>query len=109
MARFDVRSLPAVWTRELIIFKRYWPGTTFTAILEPLIFLFAIGLGVGAFVDEIDGMKYVVFVGTRCGGYRGVVQFGLPWHVQHLHCPSVSEGVRRDSLDTHNDSGIDGG
>jgi lipooligosaccharide transport system permease protein len=64
MAKFDVRSLPAIWTRELIIFKRYWPGTTFTAVLEPLIFLFAIGLGVGAFVDEIDGMKYVVFVGT---------------------------------------------
>ena len=64
MARFDFRSLPAIWTRELIIFKRYWPGVTFTAILEPLVFLFAIGLGVGAFVDEIDGMKYVVFVGT---------------------------------------------
>ncbi|MFM8508270.1 MAG: ABC transporter, partial [Actinomycetota bacterium] len=64
MAEFDFRSLPAIWTRELIIFKRYWQGTTFTAVLEPLIFLFAIGLGVGAFVDEIDGMEYVVFVGT---------------------------------------------
>ena len=64
MAEFDFRSLPAIWTRELIIFKRYWQGTTFSAVLEPLLYLFGIGLGVGAFVDEIDGMKYVVFVGT---------------------------------------------
>ena len=64
MRDFDVRSLPAIWTRELIIFKRYWRGTTFTSVLEPLLYLFGIGLGVGAFVDEIDGMKYVVFVGT---------------------------------------------
>ncbi|NBU07288.1 MAG: hypothetical protein EBT38_06380 [Acidimicrobiia bacterium] len=64
MPRFDPRSIPAIWVRELILFKRYWRGTTFSAILEPLIFLFGIGLGVGAFLDEIDGVKYVIFVGT---------------------------------------------
>ncbi|MEY4400200.1 MAG: hypothetical protein RL072_65 [Actinomycetota bacterium] len=64
MPKFDARSIPAIWVRELILFKRYWRGTTFSAILEPLIFLFGIGLGVGAFLDEIDGVKYVIFVGT---------------------------------------------
>ncbi|NDD61581.1 MAG: hypothetical protein EBZ46_04950 [Actinobacteria bacterium] len=64
MPRFDVQSIPAIWVRELTLFKRYWRGTTFSAILEPLIFLFGIGLGVGAFLDEIDGVKYVIFVGT---------------------------------------------
>lgn len=64
MADFDIRSIPAIWIRELVIFKRYWRGTTFSAVLEPLLYLFGIGLGVGAFVDEIDGMEYVVFVGT---------------------------------------------
>ncbi|NCX32431.1 MAG: ABC transporter, partial [Actinobacteria bacterium] len=59
-----MQSIPAIWVRELTLFKRYWRGTTFSAILEPLIFLFGIGLGVGAFLDEIDGVKYVIFVGT---------------------------------------------
>jgi lipooligosaccharide transport system permease protein len=33
-------------------------------IADPLLYMLALGYGIGAMVGEVDGMSYVVFIGT---------------------------------------------
>lgn len=60
----DVGAIAAIWIRNLLLFKRYWKPTSFSAITEPTVFLLALGLGLGAFITPLDGISYVQFVGT---------------------------------------------
>lgn len=58
----------AVWRRNVIVWRRLiWPSLT-TNVLDPLIFLFAFGYGLGAVVEQIGGMSYLTFVvpGMMC-------------------------------------------
>ena len=57
-------AIAAIWSRELQLFRRYWRPTTFSAVLEPTIYFLALGLGLGALIEEVDGVPYVQFVGT---------------------------------------------
>ena len=52
-------------SREVANFRTFWKSTTFSSVLEPMIYLLAFGLGLGAtLVDGVDGLEYVEFVGT---------------------------------------------
>ena len=64
MSRVEPRAISAVWVRELLLFRRYWRPTSFSAIAEPTVYLLALGLGLGALVSQVDGVPYVQFVGT---------------------------------------------
>ncbi len=52
--------------RELLVWRRTWRGSVFTAFVQPLLFLGAMGLGLGGLVDErttgVGGLRYVEFV-----------------------------------------------
>ncbi len=62
--RMELRALGGVLHREWVVFTRYWRSTTFSAVVEPTIFLLAFGFGIGALVAEVQGMAYLDFVGT---------------------------------------------
>src|SRR5215216_892836 len=52
-------------SREVANFRTFWKSTTFSSVLEPVVYLLAFGLGLGAtVVDTVDGLEYVQFVGT---------------------------------------------
>src|SRR3954462_4840749 len=52
-------------SREVANFRTFWKATTFSSILEPIVYLLAFGLGLGAtLVDRVDGLSYVEYVGT---------------------------------------------
>src|SRR5688572_25768272 len=52
-------------SREVANFRTFWKSTTFSSVLEPVVYLLAFGLGLGAtVVDRVDGLPYVEFVGT---------------------------------------------
>ena len=52
----------AVWRRQLLVWRRViYPAVT-TNVVDPLIFLFAFGYGLGAVVDEVGGLAYLTFV-----------------------------------------------
>ncbi|MBI3711185.1 MAG: ABC transporter permease [Proteobacteria bacterium] len=58
----------AVWRRNVLVWRRLmWPSLT-TNVLDPLIFLFAFGYGLGAVLDQVGGMDYLSFVvpGMMC-------------------------------------------
>jgi len=45
-------------------FSSFWRSTTFSATVEPTIYLLAFGFGVGSLVSTVAGYDYVEFVGT---------------------------------------------
>lgn len=52
--------------RELVVYSRTWRGGAFTAFVQPMLFLGAMGLGLGGLVDDTGadtaGLRYLVFV-----------------------------------------------
>ena len=50
--------------REVINFSSFWRSTTFSATVEPTIYLLAFGFGFGSLVSRVAGYDYVEFVGT---------------------------------------------
>lgn len=50
-----------------MVYRRSWRGTVFSTILSPVLFLAALGVGLGSFIDEanpegVGGVPYVVFL-----------------------------------------------
>jgi len=64
LGRLERPALLGVLVREVINFSSYWRSTTFSATVEPTIYLLAFGFGFGSLVSEIGGYRYVEFVGT---------------------------------------------
>lgn len=53
-----------VWQRNVTIFRKYWKSIMFPNFIEPLLYLAALGLGLGAFIQRggIDGQSYVQYI-----------------------------------------------
>jgi lipooligosaccharide transport system permease protein len=64
LRRLERPALAGVLVREIINFSSYWRSTTFSATVEPTIYLLAFGFGFGSLVSEVAGYDYVDFVGT---------------------------------------------
>jgi len=48
--------------RHLIVFRRtFWSNMVFN-VIEPFLYLSAMGFGLGAFVQDMDGMSYMQFI-----------------------------------------------
>jgi lipooligosaccharide transport system permease protein len=62
--RIDPAAVAAVMSRDITLFRRFWPSTTFSSAVEPTIYLLAFGFGFGALVSRVDGIDYIAFVGT---------------------------------------------
>src|SRR4051794_31860372 len=62
--RFERSALEGVLVREGINFSSYWRSSTFSSIVQPLIYLLAFGFGFGSLVKTVAGRDYVDFVAT---------------------------------------------
>ena len=66
-------------SREVANFRTFWKATTFSSVLEPIVYLLAFGLGLGAtLVDKVDGLSYVEFVGTGMVATAVIFSSALP-------------------------------
>jgi len=66
-------------SREVANFRTYWKGTTFSSVMEPLVYLLAFGLGLSAtLVDEVEGVPYIEFVGTGMVATAVIFSSALP-------------------------------
>lgn len=54
--------LYSVWYRHMRVYTKHIFSNGFPPFLEPLIFLWGIGLGLGRYVDPINGQDYIVFL-----------------------------------------------
>lgn len=51
-----------VLSRHLRVFGRTWQHNLMFNVMEPLLYLSALGFGLGTFVEQIDGMSYMQFI-----------------------------------------------
>lgn len=79
--------------REARIFRHLWQGSVFSGFVTPVLFLAAIGLGLGGLVDErtgqVEGLRYLRFVApgllvasamqTAAGNALWPVMVGTKW------------------------------
>jgi lipooligosaccharide transport system permease protein len=51
-----------VWRRHLDVFKSHYYATIVGNIGEPILYLLAFGLGIGAMIKEVNGLSYIEFL-----------------------------------------------
>jgi len=51
-----------VWRRDLVVWQKYLLASLVANFGEPLLYLFAMGYGLGHFVKRLDGMSYPEFI-----------------------------------------------
>lgn len=56
------RRAGKVWHRNLVVFVRTWHVNFFPPLVEALLYLFAIGMGIGSYITDIGGVPYVKFI-----------------------------------------------
>jgi lipooligosaccharide transport system permease protein len=61
--RLEASALSGVLIREVMNFKTFWRASTFSAIVQPIVYLLAFGFGFGALVNRVGGVPYIEFVG----------------------------------------------
>jgi lipooligosaccharide transport system permease protein len=52
----------AVWRRNAAMYRRTWKWNILPNFFEPVLYLFSIGIGVGAYVSQMGGTTYVEFL-----------------------------------------------
>lgn len=79
LRRLEPAAIAGVMSREVANFRTYWKGTTFSSVLEPIVYLLAFGLGLSAtLIDEVDGVPYVEYVGTGMVATAVIFSSALP-------------------------------
>jgi lipooligosaccharide transport system permease protein len=77
--RLEPAAIAGVMSREVANFRTYWKGTAFSSILEPIVYLLAFGVGLGAtLIEGVDGLSYVEFVGTGMVATAVIFSSALP-------------------------------
>lgn len=51
-----------VWLRNAVSYKRFMLPTFIGSVAEPLLYLIAVGLGIGSYMGLIDGIPYLNFI-----------------------------------------------
>jgi lipooligosaccharide transport system permease protein len=64
IGRLERPALRGVLVREIINFSSFWRSSTFSATVEPTVYLLAFGFGFGSLVSKVGGYDYVDYVGT---------------------------------------------
>ncbi|MHB0914676.1 MAG: ABC transporter permease [Thermoleophilia bacterium] len=63
-----------VWRRNAQVFITLWKFNVFPSLAEPLLFIFVFGLGIGSYIDSMDGVPYIEFVAAGIIGTAAIMQ-----------------------------------
>jgi lipooligosaccharide transport system permease protein len=58
----NLRRAFRVWQRNLTVYTKLYKSSLALNFVEPVLYLTALGLGLGAFVHEINGVPYIQFI-----------------------------------------------
>jgi lipooligosaccharide transport system permease protein len=72
--RVDLPSLRAshVWGRDFRVFRKYFVSSILPSFVEPLLYIIALGYGLGFFVGEIQGIPYQQFLAPGILSYSSM-------------------------------------
>ena len=60
--RFSPRQAYRVWQREVSVYRHVYRSTIVSNLMDPLVYLLALGFGLGAYVTRIQGLSYIQFI-----------------------------------------------
>jgi lipooligosaccharide transport system permease protein len=60
--KFSPRQAFRVWQREVSVYKHVYRSTIVSNLMDPLVYLLALGFGLGAYVTRIQGLPYIQFI-----------------------------------------------
>lgn len=58
----NIKKAFRVWQRNATVYRKLYRSSLALNFFEPMLYLFAFGLGLGGFVREINGMSYMEFI-----------------------------------------------
>ena len=82
------RHALSIWLRDASLYRRTWKITILPNFFEPVFYLTAIGIGVGAYITEMGGVSYVQFLapGLLCVAAMHGASFEVTYNIfVHLH------------------------
>lgn len=79
----SARHTLSVWRRNALLYKRTWKVNILPNFFEPVFYLTAIGVGVGAYITEMGGVSYVEFLvpGLICVSAMHGASFEVTYNV----------------------------
>ncbi len=92
---FSLRFVP-VWRRNLLVWRKLAFASLLGNIADPLLYMLALGYGLGALVGEVGGMPYVAFIGTGmvCQSAMFTASFeGMYSAFSRMHVQRTWEGI----------------
>lgn len=77
------RYAVSVWQRNATMYRRTWAWNILPNFFEPVFYLMAIGIGVGAYISEMGGMSYVEFLapGLVCVAAMNGASFEVTYNI----------------------------
>ena len=108
MRRFEPAALAGVIWRNLVIFGRYWKVTTFSSVMQPIVYLFAFGVGFGSLVSHVGHVAYIKYVGTGmvasavlfASAFPGMFNTFIRWRYQKIYDAMLAAPVDTEELVT---------
>lgn len=58
----NIKRAFRVWQRHFTVYRKLYKSSIVLNFVEPVLYLAALGLGLGAFVKEINGIPYIKFI-----------------------------------------------
>jgi lipooligosaccharide transport system permease protein len=106
--RLEPAALAGVMSRDVVLFRRYWMSTTFSSIVQPVIYLLAFGLGFGSLVSHVGHVKYVEYVATGVvatavlfsSAFPGMFNTFIRWQFQRTYDALLAAPVDVEELIT---------
>lgn len=78
-----LRGAGRVWLRDWTVWRHVARWLLVPSLLDPIVFLVAMGLGVGSYVASVEGMSYIAFIapGLLMSGVMYQASFETTWNI----------------------------
>ena len=73
-----------VWQRHLKVYTKLYKSSIALNFIEPILYLAALGLGLGGFVGEINGIPYIKFIAPGIIASSAMFASNIRMHIRHL-------------------------
>jgi len=102
----SVPHAAAVWRRDAVMYRRTWMLNLLPNFFEPVLYLLAIGLGVGAYVSQMGGLSYSAFLapGLVCVAAMNGASFEVTYNIfvrmnfEHAYDAMLTTPVEPDDV-----------
>ncbi len=101
----SLRFVP-VWRRNLLVWRKLAFASILGNIADPLLYMLALGYGVGSMIGQVSGMSYVAFIGTGMvcqsamftSSFEGMYSAFSRMHVQRTWDAIVNAPISLDDV-----------